>query len=71
MWGYVASCGRLMVEWGRPRGRPHETLGTPKWTLIGKKQCKLDVTEKCLEDSARHLLKLEGAAAKTNVTFES
>ena len=32
--GYVASCGLLMVDLGRPRRLPLETLGTPRWTLI-------------------------------------
>ena len=68
--GYVASCGRLMVDLGRPRRLPLETLGTPRWTLIGENRCKLDVTEKCLVASARHLLKLEGASAETKVTFD-
>ena len=35
--GYVASCGRLMVDWGRRRRLSLETLGTPRWTLIRKK----------------------------------
>ena len=69
--GYVASCGRLMVDLGRPRRLPLETLGTPRWTLIRKKQCELDVAKKCLEESAWRLLKSDGAAAETHVTFDS
>ena len=69
--GYVASCGRLMVDLGHPRRLPLETLGTPRRTFIRKKRYKLDVAKKCLEDSAPRLLKSEGAAAETHVTFES
>jgi hypothetical protein len=41
LWMYAASCGRLMVEWCRPRWRPHESWGVPRWFLI----CKNRYTE--------------------------
>ena len=69
--GYVASCGLLMVDLGRPRRLPLETLGTPRWTLIRENQCELDVAKKCLEESARRLLNSDGPAAETHVTFDS
>ena len=68
--GYVASCCRLMVDWGRPRRLSLETLGTPRWTLIRKKRSKLVVAEECLEESARLLLKSDDPAVEAQVTFD-
>ena len=65
--GYVASCCRLMLDWGSPRRLPLETWGFPRWTsTCENQQSKLDVAQKCLEESSRRLLKSDGTAAETH-----
>ena len=46
-----------------PRG-PRGGIGDVQTT------CKLYVFKKCIEDSVRYLLKMEGAATATNATLE-
>ena len=46
------------VEWGRPKGLPCETLGTPRRILKCENTCKLDVTKKLIEDSVRRRVEI-------------
>ena len=73
LWRPCEVCG---VVWppdgglGSPKEAFARNLGTPRWTLIRENQCELDVAKKCLEDLAQRLLKSDGAAAETYVTFD-
>ena len=68
-WWSVAWWDRSMVELGHPRGVLNESWGPRGGIGDVQTTCKLDVLKKCIEDSVRHLLQLEGAGTATNVTL--